>query len=1282
MNGLFRLEKIKFTDSPKLPLQYNNIYKKYESAGKVPELDREDVDNPKIYELDNLLPMYPDQNIQNIQTYVTSKKEYREMGSRQDESIPKIGHFYRHQNFFHRYMYHNDSILNMQKPGTGKTGAGGGLAQKIRRNRKFNETLDYIDKYFSQYNSNIKQVIILVGNKLLQNQFKTQLIYRYSLPGDYDINTLNTKEGSARSKMISRFLKGFFKIITYNKFSNLIQAIKENKDAQIIKDYSDTLFIVDEAHNIRIESTEGLVAKGKEKTRSKTITYNNIFKVFHTALRTKRILMSATPMINDSSEFIDLFNLLLPLDKQLPSSPEDRKKFKTMTLEELEPYYRGMITYVRESGTYINKQYIGTYLVDVINPNEKYTHVVDGVKYKTSQVIDVLGMVNDATDNEGNSLKCQGQIYAENSGYLNIVLDEPEEEAIEHEVHLEETNEDTADNITDDVEVKSRNFFKEAGKLRQICNGIFPDGSFGKKGFDRYIKLDENNGEYYSTDELKAYISNRDFLSILAIKFDRILEILKEDNPYIRLNEFTGEYIATDELKQYINDVNMVSNPALDYKDAMRKIRDTKNFDLKLVDIPGPVYSYTHLKFGSGAIYLGLCLEEHGFTKFSGKQSAFTTNQKIQINPSCTPMMDDQFCDEKELKKVKDEKILFPEFTKKLRYAILTSKLTDTEINNIMALYSSPQNIDGEYLKYLIITPVGREGINLANSMKFILIDPSWNPSSQFQAQSRGFRETSHEDKIRQYRELTGDPTAKLNIKIYNLAAIPESSDSVDKQLYLLTEKKDIEIKIQERYAKILAVDNEINKERNQRVSDKGKEMTGECDYNICEYNTFDPSPDGYVDYSSYDILYSDEVVTEIIEKIKEIFRIYFTINLNHLLAQLSYRKKLIIKALSKIIDEKIILSNRFGQSCYLIEDNGILFTQVDFPINTQGYNEKSYSLNYYNQNLIVQDNKELKDYISDDQIVVQNQVLTTILNKSDQNEIMALLNQLETVNRVKIFETIIIMKYIQGLRYPAIDIIEKYYEKSWLLLKEPLKDIVETSKELSIQSTTKKKSGRKPIMTEVEKPASISPYKAKLPESNEEGKDIIIHLLFGDLENTAAVAVTSNFKNAQGLIRVLKPMDGKWRDVNPAEDIVYRKIFQQNRVDKIRAFESKGIHGTILSDGKFRIVNIKPGTTNEFKDGRKSKRGLVYSSHKIWELAEIMFNLGLDISFIPEVPRVTQYDAYNYLISAGFDKAMMNENNVFYFYQISKSGVTKDFLRPNIFEFLKARGLLLTYES
>ena len=94
-----------------------------------PELDRSESsdltdNNGRIWELDDLLPMYPDQNIPNIQTYITAKQEFREKSAKVKEEIPEQGQFFSYQELFHRYGMHYDRIFNMQRPGTGKTGVG------------------------------------------------------------------------------------------------------------------------------------------------------------------------------------------------------------------------------------------------------------------------------------------------------------------------------------------------------------------------------------------------------------------------------------------------------------------------------------------------------------------------------------------------------------------------------------------------------------------------------------------------------------------------------------------------------------------------------------------------------------------------------------------------------------------------------------------------------------------------------------------------------------------------------------------------------------------------------------------------------------------------------------------------------------------------------------------------------------------------------------------------------------------------------------------------------
>ena len=1249
------LRDLQFPDNkPYLPLSYNKSLSAFTTA-QDPILDREDdIQNPNVYELEDLAVMYPDQNTPNIQTYITAKKEFNELASVPSEPFPARGEFFRHQHFFHRYMYHYDRIFNIQKPGTGKTGASGGFAEKLKHNHRINETLSFVDTYYSQYQSSIKKVVILVSNKLLKNAFKTQLIYMYSAPGDYDINSINAKDSiSSRNKLISKWLKDFYQIETYSKFANIIQAMgyKDNLtegekievEGRIKRLYNRTLFIIDESHNIRFESVDGITpTKVKQsKYRSKALTYEIIFMVLHVIANSKIILMSATPMINDASEVIDLFNLLLPLDQQIPSSREDRENFKKMSIEELEPYYRGKITYIRESGANIIKKDIGNYIMDkdpkVPGGVMRYRHKIHGVDYVTSQVIYSLPMVNQVDDNP--EIITQGKIYQQNVGTINIMSQYVEDEEVSKQILIEETAEDTPDLEGDPGEgiVSAGNFFREAGKHRQICNGIFPDGSFGKAGFNKYIHYDEILKDYIPTEELKRYIADDTYLRILNVKAWAIKNILLED--------------------------------------VERSIDMTPKGSPKL---KGPAYGYTHLKFGSGAIYLGICLEQYGFEKFRGESVIRKLGTPPLSNPACTPSMEDQFCTPEELAKVDAEYDLDPDFPKKLRYSILTSNLSDTVINNIMMLYNSPQNINGEYLKFLIITPVGKEGINLANSMKFFLIDPSWNPSSEFQAESRGFRETSHKKKIAELRMITGNPDSKLEIEVYNLCAFEAiTNSSVEKDLYILSERKDIEIKKEERNMKILAIDNEINKVRNQRPSDKGKEFTNECDYSTCEYTTYDPlPPPGYIDYTTYDLLYGESVVNNIITEIKTIFSRNFTISWSQLIKDLNsrYRPKLVSNALDKIIDKKIILVNRFGYNSYLLEDQGIFLTQNEFPVGSGSY-YKQYNLSYYNTQLIAVESKKLEEYISDAQNVQQQSIINDILNGSSGSNganIESMLNELSLINKVQLVEDLIFSKFVRGLTNQTIEYIVNKYSESWDQIKDPVMDIVESSKKLSLVKAGKKKPGRKAKGYEARLGIeNISPYKARLPMSNTEGDTVYIHILYGDLQTKSAIATRPNFDKAEGQIRILKPRDGAWRDANEIESPVYRQVFVNKRKDEIGKYEQMGIFGTLMSDGLFRIVN-NPASTKH-TDKRKDIKGRIAHTIDKSILISIMYATGAPIPDTIELNSVREM--LNLISASGLEVDVDDVTRIIYYYKVLGAGYNKNQLSEIIQEHFSNTG-------
>lgn len=1224
--------RIKFSEGHKtnLPLSLNRSTGVLSTA-KDPELDRGNVTKENIYELEDLLPMYPDQDTPNIQTYVSSKQEFREVGAPAVEPLPARGEFLNHQEFTHRYMYHYPRFFIMSKPGTGKTGAAGGFVEKIKHNLKINQNLNFIDAFFNKNRSSIRQIVILVSNPLLKAEFENQLIYRYSAPGDYDINSLNVRQLSSKRRIIGRMLGPMYKIKTYSRFSAEILSLgpPEVSDKKIKELYSFTAFVCDESHNVGVESIEGLIQTKltKNKTRSKALTYGSIKRVFHIAIGCKYIMMSATPMTNDASEIIDIFNLNLPPDNQIPSSKEDRRRFLEMPLKELEPYYRGKISYVRESGIPIVKEYVGEYLQQV--NGEPYQYYIGGKYYKTDQVLYALPMIDEVRDQDGNILDVitQGQVYRANAGSINIAAQRLTPEDIEAEVLIEETEEDVPSE-TEDPKGSSdpkRNFFKNAGKLRQICDAIFPDGSAGSEGFNKYIILNENTGEYEATPELREAVEDMNHLKRLSIKYSTIIEILQ----------------------------NFESSP-----------------------IRGPAYTYTHFKVGSGAIYFGLCMEAHGYQKFKGDISPFKVPVVMNINPSCTPITEEQFCTPEETKKSNDDLELDENFLPKRRYAILTSNTSDTQRNNIMALYSSTANIDGDYLQFLIITPIGREGISLSDTMKFFLTDPNWNPSSPFQAESRGFRENSHREKIKQYQKLMGDPNARLPIEVYNMCAYDKkTSDSVDVQLYKLSEQKNIEIKLEERNMKIVAVDEYINRDRNHRRIEGARDYSSQCDYSPCEYGMYDPEPPpGYIDYSTYDILYSDTVVDKIMGEIKEVFRKRYNIFLYDLISLLKdYRHGLVLLAVTKMIINKTKLIDRFGIICYLLEDQGTLFIQNEFPIVSINNFQLHYNLNYYTSLLIVSEDKRLEDYTSERQSVEQSGIIKNIYNLTDVEQIKNILESLSLDNKVKVIEEAIIDASIGNV---AVNAILKIHLKSWFKIRDPVKDIVIASQNLSKSGNGKGRPGRRPKEAAKIFNPTISPYRAKLPESNEEGSEIFIHILYGDLLVKATLSVTPDYLKAEGVIRVYKPHEGIWRDANEAESVVYKNIISSKRKEVIQELKDKGIYGTLLADGKFRISYNKPGEVHE--DGRKVKNGRHCKSMNVTVLSEIMYTLGIPINFALAIQTDSIANMQNFLLSQGFQPDRLTDlRELVYYYKLNRSGTKIANLCSKIREHMEKNNLI-----
>jgi len=272
------------------------------------------------FNIHDFIENYEDYTDPDIQWKTTSRKEFLELQGDKREKPPELGKFFKHQDLFFRYARIHDRILNIHETGTGKTGSFVNLTEFFRK----------------KYPNKVKRVYVLQPGPATVDDFKDQLI---KLSTSDDFKKLEDIEDEKTYKNnMTRLISRNYEITTYQKF------IKDDISIDEINDYyDDCIFFLDEAHKLRnLSDSSG--SKLTEEQIDKI--YNYIWKVLHTANRTKIIVATATPMINKIDDFVPLVNLLLPSDRQFPKVKET-SFYENLSLSQVEPFFRGMISYVR-----------------------------------------------------------------------------------------------------------------------------------------------------------------------------------------------------------------------------------------------------------------------------------------------------------------------------------------------------------------------------------------------------------------------------------------------------------------------------------------------------------------------------------------------------------------------------------------------------------------------------------------------------------------------------------------------------------------------------------------------------------------------------------------------------------------------------------------------------------------------------------------------------------------------------------------------------------------------
>ena len=295
---------------------------------------------------------YPDKNDPNFNVKIAEKKEFNDLIKNEDTRKDDIEKFadkecksgfqiLPHQQFVKNFIsVHTpfNSLLLYHELGTGKTCSAIGVAEELR-------------KYMKR--SGIVRKTIVVGNHNILSNFRLQLFDPKKLKedGKQGLWSLDTCVGSSLieevnefhyegktaeqvTKQINHIIDTYYEFVGYRKLANLIESkmdIDFNKlrdvhdtDTDLIrkkklleinrvkKAFDNTLFIIDEAHNI-LQRDEN-----KRKRAAKMLV-----KLAKYCDNIKFLLLSATPMYNTHQELVWLVNLMNINDRRPVIKPSD-----------------------------------------------------------------------------------------------------------------------------------------------------------------------------------------------------------------------------------------------------------------------------------------------------------------------------------------------------------------------------------------------------------------------------------------------------------------------------------------------------------------------------------------------------------------------------------------------------------------------------------------------------------------------------------------------------------------------------------------------------------------------------------------------------------------------------------------------------------------------------------------------------------------------------------------------------------------------------------------------
>jgi superfamily II DNA or RNA helicase len=278
------------------------------------------------YELYDFIPQYYSTQTFSFNKDISNLKEFTENKLSKEEELPQHpGDLMLHQKLISKFINPNtpyDGLLLLHEMGTGKTCTAVAVAEEFIRRRKSLESEEFPSTV-------LKNIIVLTKGKGLQNNFINE-IANVCTNSQY-LNGLD-KYVRNRDKRIKKNVKVNYTFETLEIFAKKISKMGTKEKTLM---YENSLFIVDEAHNLRLSADI-----------HESLIYKQIYGLFQLLKVKKILLLTGTPMKDKPEEIIDLLNLIIK-DKLNLEDLKNKKIFKQKV--------SGYISYLRAMMSDVNR---------------------------------------------------------------------------------------------------------------------------------------------------------------------------------------------------------------------------------------------------------------------------------------------------------------------------------------------------------------------------------------------------------------------------------------------------------------------------------------------------------------------------------------------------------------------------------------------------------------------------------------------------------------------------------------------------------------------------------------------------------------------------------------------------------------------------------------------------------------------------------------------------------------------------------------------------------------